>query len=108
MINLLRMCCQRGLTQFDLGVGEASFKRLFCREIEPLFDTFRPLTARGAIVALGYRLAYHLKSKIKHSPTIWGALTTVPVDQSRCAAPAAATATVDLKLQRRAHLSECR
>ena len=60
-----------GLTQFDLDVGEARFKRLFCTEIEPLFDTFRPLTARGSIAALGYRL----KSKIKRSPAIWDALT---------------------------------
>ena len=60
-----------GLTQFDLDVGEARFKRLFCMEIEPLFDTFRPLTARGSIAALGYRL----KSKIKRSPAIWDALT---------------------------------
>jgi CelD/BcsL family acetyltransferase involved in cellulose biosynthesis len=49
MINVVRMCCQRGLSEFDLGVGEARFRRLFCTEIEPLFDTFRPLTARGSI-----------------------------------------------------------
>jgi CelD/BcsL family acetyltransferase involved in cellulose biosynthesis len=76
MINLVQMCCRRGLTQFDLGVGEARFKRLFCTEMEPLFDTFRPLTARGSIAALGYRLGYRLKSKIKRSPTIWDAYTT--------------------------------
>jgi CelD/BcsL family acetyltransferase involved in cellulose biosynthesis len=77
MINLVRMCCQRGLTQFDLGVGEARFKRLFCTEIEPLFDTFRPLSARGSIAALGYRLGYHLKARIKSSPPIWDAVTTL-------------------------------
>jgi len=77
MINLVRMCCRRGLTQFDLGVGEAHFKRLFCSEIEPLFDIFRPLTARGAIAALGYRLGYHLKGKIKSSPTIWDSVSAL-------------------------------
>jgi CelD/BcsL family acetyltransferase involved in cellulose biosynthesis len=77
MINLVRMCCQRGLSQFDLGVGEARFKRLFCTEIEPLFDTFRPLTTRGSLVAFGYRLGYHLKGKIKRSPAIWRAVTSV-------------------------------
>jgi CelD/BcsL family acetyltransferase involved in cellulose biosynthesis len=75
MINLVRMCCQRGLTQFDLGVGEARFKRLFCTEVEPLFDAFRPLTARGSIVALGYRLGYHFKGRIKGSPAIWDGVT---------------------------------
>jgi CelD/BcsL family acetyltransferase involved in cellulose biosynthesis len=77
MINLVRMCCQRGLTQFDLGVGEARFKRLFCTELEPLFDTFRPLSARGALAALGYRLGYHLKGRIKSSPAIWDAVTAL-------------------------------
>jgi CelD/BcsL family acetyltransferase involved in cellulose biosynthesis len=77
MINLVRMCCQRGLTQFDLGVGEARFKRLFCTEIEPLFDTFQPLSARGSIAALGYRLGYHLKGRIKSSPTIWDTVTAL-------------------------------
>jgi CelD/BcsL family acetyltransferase involved in cellulose biosynthesis len=77
MLNLVRMCCQRGLTQFDLGVGEARFKRLFCTELEPLFDTFRPLTARGWIAALGYRVGYHLKWRIKRSPVIWDAITTL-------------------------------
>jgi CelD/BcsL family acetyltransferase involved in cellulose biosynthesis len=77
MINLVRMCCQRGLTEFDLGVGEARFKRLFCTEIEPLFDTFRPLSARGSIAALGYRLGYRLKGRIKSSPAIWDAVTAL-------------------------------
>jgi hypothetical protein len=74
-----------GLTQFDLDVGEARFKRLFCTEIEPLFDTFRPLTARGSIAALGYRL----KSKIKRSPAIWDASPYFADDQSHCAGPPA-------------------
>jgi CelD/BcsL family acetyltransferase involved in cellulose biosynthesis len=61
LINPARMCCQPGLAHFDLGIDEARFKRLFCTEIEPLLDTFRPLTARESIAALGYRLAYHLR-----------------------------------------------
>jgi CelD/BcsL family acetyltransferase involved in cellulose biosynthesis len=77
MINVVRMCCQRGFTHFDLGIGEARFKRLFCTEIEPLFDTFQPLTALGSIAALGYRLGYHLKGRIKGSPAIWDAVNTL-------------------------------
>ena len=66
----------RELPHDEQRFGEARFKRLFCTEMEPLFDTFRPLTARGSIAALGYRLGYRLKSKIKRSPTIWDAYTT--------------------------------
>ena len=95
-----------GLTQFDLDVGEARFKRLFCTEIEPLFDTFRPLTARGSIAALGYRL----KSKIKRSPAHLGRPhhTSPTIKVIAPVRPPAATTTVNLKLRRRAHLSERR
>jgi CelD/BcsL family acetyltransferase involved in cellulose biosynthesis len=77
LLNLVRMCCQRGLTQLDLGVGEARFKRAFCPDLEPLFDSFRPLSARGWITALGYRLAYGLKSSIKRSPAVWQTIATL-------------------------------
>ena len=30
----------RGLRSFDIGVGRAHYKSFFCREPEPLFDTF--------------------------------------------------------------------
>jgi hypothetical protein len=110
MIDLVWMCCQRGLTQFDLGVGEARFKRLFYTEIELLFDTFRPRTARGSIVALGYRLGYHLKGRIKSTPALWDAVTTVrlPAMVAVQVRPPLATAIADLKQRRHVYLDERR
>lgn len=74
LCNLVRMCCERGLTTFDLGVGEARFKKLFCNEPEPLFDSFLPLTPAGHVAASACRLQCALKRRIKRSPAIWGAV----------------------------------
>jgi CelD/BcsL family acetyltransferase involved in cellulose biosynthesis len=74
LFNLVRMCCERGLKTFDLGVGEAAFKQLFCNEPEPLFDSFLPLTPAGHLAASACRLQFSLKGRIKRSPAIWGAV----------------------------------
>src|SRR5699024_6482974 len=47
LINLVRQCCERGLGTFDLGIGEAHYKSLFCGDAEPLFDSYLPLSAGG-------------------------------------------------------------
>jgi len=75
LLDLVRMCCERGLTQLDLGVGEAHFKNMFCSDAEPLFDSFLPLSPLGHVAAAAYRIHHHAKRRIKHSPAIWGAVT---------------------------------
>jgi CelD/BcsL family acetyltransferase involved in cellulose biosynthesis len=70
-LNLVRMCCERGLKTFDLGVGEAAFKQMFCNEAEPLFDSFLPLTPAGRVAASACRLRFALKGRIKRSPPVW-------------------------------------
>ena len=77
LVNLVRMCCERGLTTFDLGVGEAPYKRLFCDETEPLFDSFLPLTPLGRMAAATARSAYNIKGQIKRTPAVWNALQTL-------------------------------
>jgi CelD/BcsL family acetyltransferase involved in cellulose biosynthesis len=74
LFNLVRMCCERGLKAFDLGVGEAAFKQMFCDEPEPLFDSFLPLTPLGRLAASACRVQFTLKGRIKRSPAIWGAV----------------------------------
>jgi CelD/BcsL family acetyltransferase involved in cellulose biosynthesis len=71
LFNLVRLSCERGLTSFDLGVGEAAFKQLFCDEPEPLFDSFLPLTPAGQVAAAACRLQFVLKRRIKRSPAVW-------------------------------------
>ncbi|MGB8401882.1 GNAT family N-acetyltransferase [Bradyrhizobium sp.] len=36
---------------FDLGIGSDEYKRLFCKDDEPIFDSFIPLSPRGRLAA---------------------------------------------------------
>jgi CelD/BcsL family acetyltransferase involved in cellulose biosynthesis len=75
--HVVRQCCARGLTQFDLGVGEAAYKRFYCNETEPLFDTFLALTPLGRLGAAGIRTAQDAKRLVKHSPMLWHAVQSL-------------------------------
>jgi len=68
---------ERGFAGLDLGAGDAGYKRGFCRESEPLFDSFLPLTALGHCAAAGARASTSLKRGIKHTPRLWSALQTL-------------------------------
>lgn len=60
--------CRRGLATFDLGVGEARYKRSFCDVTETLVDVVVPVTVRGRLSASLIRSALALKRRIKQSP----------------------------------------
>ena len=68
LANVVRMACERGLLTFDLGIGEAGYKRAFCNETDTLFDAVVPLTMRGKLVAPLWRAQLNVKRRIKHSP----------------------------------------
>ena len=71
LVRLVRHCCARGLHTFDLGIGEARYKGLFCPNAEPMFDSYWPLTLAGQPVATVFRIAAALKRAIKQQPTLW-------------------------------------
>jgi CelD/BcsL family acetyltransferase involved in cellulose biosynthesis len=87
IVNLVRECCTRELNTFDLGIGEAHYKSLFCGDAEPLFDSFLPLTRGGRIVAAGARLAEAGKRAIKQQPLLWSAVRALRSLRARMAAP---------------------
>jgi CelD/BcsL family acetyltransferase involved in cellulose biosynthesis len=70
--HMIAACVERGLRGFDLGVGRAHYKSFFCKETEPLFDAFVPLTARGALAAPAFRVTFAGKRMIKAKPALWG------------------------------------
>jgi CelD/BcsL family acetyltransferase involved in cellulose biosynthesis len=73
----VRHCCERGLTVFDLGIGEAKYKDLFCPDAEPMFDSYWPLSATGRRVASVFRLAAAAKRAIKQRPALWSLIVKV-------------------------------
>lgn len=77
LCRLMQDCCERNLTCFDLGVGDARYKRMFCDEVEPLFDCFVPLTPLGRLAAAGFRSVHDAKRLIKGSPALWRMVQTL-------------------------------
>jgi len=70
LVRIVRDCCERGLHTFDLGVGEASYKTLFC-EADPMFDSYWPLSAKGRAFALARRGLAIAKRAVKQNPYLW-------------------------------------
>ncbi|MDP2358463.1 MAG: GNAT family N-acetyltransferase [Beijerinckiaceae bacterium] len=70
-IRLLQALCDRGVTKFDLGVGEAAYKDKWCERHEPMFDSFIGITAKGKAYALTRSAKQSLKRNIKQSPWLW-------------------------------------
>ena len=75
LMYLVANCADRGIKSFDIGPGDARYKTFFCKDPEPLFDSFLPLTARGRLLSTVIRPSYALKRWIKSSPAIWNVLT---------------------------------
>lgn len=75
--HVIRDCADRGLDSFDLGVGYAAYKWFFCKDVDPLFDSFLPFSAAGHAAALACRSSLALKRWIKTTPPVWNAVQTV-------------------------------
>ena len=76
LFQLVRYCCERGLKTFDLGIGEARYKNLFCEDDEPVFDNFVALTPGGRLYVAAARVAQAAKRWVKSSPAVWDAIET--------------------------------
>ena len=74
LMHMVTECARRGLRSFDIGVGRAHYKSFFCKEPEPLVDTFLPLTPRGQLAAPGLRAVFAVKRGIKNNQTVWAAI----------------------------------
>jgi CelD/BcsL family acetyltransferase involved in cellulose biosynthesis len=77
LMHMVGACADRGLRSFDIGVGRAHYKSFFCREPEPLFDTFLPLTGMGRLAALAFGGAFAGKRVIKQNAALWSAVRTL-------------------------------
>jgi CelD/BcsL family acetyltransferase involved in cellulose biosynthesis len=72
--HMIGACAKRGALSFDIGVGRAHYKSFFCKEPEPLFDTFLPLTPRGRLAAPAFRAAFAAKRIVKSTPALLAAV----------------------------------
>lgn len=75
---LLEHFCARGIKTFDLGVGDAEYKRRWCHDKEPLFDSVIASNLRGRILtAPSATLSLKIKAVLKHSPRLLGLLHSI-------------------------------
>ncbi len=65
MRNIIDHYSVRGYRALDLGIGSDDYKRMFCKDDEPIFDSFIPLSARGRLAASAMsgvaRAKHHVK-----------------------------------------------
>ncbi|MGU9981834.1 GNAT family N-acetyltransferase [Phreatobacter sp. HK31-P] len=69
--HLIRDCCARGLTVFDLGAGEADYKSNICDGVDPLFDQSIAVSWKGALAARAFTAVGSLKRRAKQSAWLW-------------------------------------
>ena len=60
----------QGYRALDLGIGSDDYKRLFCKDDEPIFDSFIPLSQRGKLAASVMSGLNRTKRLVKHNPAL--------------------------------------
>jgi CelD/BcsL family acetyltransferase involved in cellulose biosynthesis len=68
--NIIDRYAGLGYRAFDLGIGSDDYKLQFCKDDEPIFDSFIPLSAYGRLAALGMSSFHHAKRMVKQNPTL--------------------------------------
>ena len=61
----------RGYRALDLGIGSDDYKRLFCKDDEPIFDSFIPLSLRGKLAASAMSGVNRAKHLVKHNQALF-------------------------------------
>jgi CelD/BcsL family acetyltransferase involved in cellulose biosynthesis len=70
MRTIIDVYAERGITSLDLGIGSDDYKKMFCKDDEPIFDSFVPLTTRGKLGAMGLSSFAHAKRLVKQTPAL--------------------------------------
>jgi CelD/BcsL family acetyltransferase involved in cellulose biosynthesis len=70
MRDIVDRYAERGYTSLDLGIGSDDYKRLFCKDDEPIFDSYLPLSTRGRMAAIGMSSMARAKRLVKQTPAL--------------------------------------
>jgi CelD/BcsL family acetyltransferase involved in cellulose biosynthesis len=68
--NIIDHYAGRRYRELDLGIGSDDYKRMFCKDDEPLFDSFIPLTGRGRLAAAAMSAVSRGKRLVKENPAL--------------------------------------
>jgi CelD/BcsL family acetyltransferase involved in cellulose biosynthesis len=83
LTRLIRTQCSLGRTALDLGIGEARYKRLFCKEAEDLVDVFFPVTMKGRLCAAALKRLVAAKRYVKQTPWLWSLAQALRTGRSK-------------------------
>ena len=67
MRNIIDHYATRDYRALDLGIGSDDYKRMFCRDDEPIFDSYIALSARGRLAAAAMSSLAHAKHLVKQN-----------------------------------------
>ena len=70
MRDIIDHYAAKGYRALDLGIGSDEYKRLFCKNDEPIFDSFIPLSQRGKLAAGLMSGLNRTKRLVKHNPAL--------------------------------------
>jgi len=71
MRNIIDHYSVRGYRALDLGIGSDDYKRMFCKDDEPIFDSFIPLSPRGRLAASAMSGVARAKHLVKHNQRLF-------------------------------------
>ncbi len=71
MRNIVDHYAGIGYGSLDLGIGADDYKRMVCKDDEPIFDSFVPLTLRGAPAARAMSALARSKRFVKQNQTLF-------------------------------------
>jgi CelD/BcsL family acetyltransferase involved in cellulose biosynthesis len=71
MRNIIDHYSARGYRALDLGIGSDDYKRMFCKDDEPIFDSFIPLGPRGRLAAAAMSGMARAKHLVKHNQRLF-------------------------------------
>jgi CelD/BcsL family acetyltransferase involved in cellulose biosynthesis len=70
MRDIVDAYAARGYASLDLGIGSDDYKRLFCKDDEPIFDSFVAVSTRGKVAATVMSSLSHAKRLVKQTPAL--------------------------------------
>jgi CelD/BcsL family acetyltransferase involved in cellulose biosynthesis len=70
-MKLIELKAQQGVSYFDFGVGEASYKDIFSSYTVPLRDSVIGLTFKGKVASYFLGIVSSFKRRVKRSPVLW-------------------------------------
>lgn len=70
MRHIVDHYASRGYRGIDLGIGSDDYKKMFCKELDPIFDSYVALSPRGRLAAGALAAIGRGKHAVKHNPAM--------------------------------------